>query len=91
MIEKLRCVSYRGSHVIKLELWQFGNNLFRRESTREQIENVGNTDPHTTNTRAATALPRINRHSRQEFVHKVSIRLKRSAPIPGGISSGHFA
>jgi hypothetical protein len=61
MVKIPRGVRNRGANVFWLQVWEVGEDLFRGRATSEHVENVFNTNAHSTNARAAAALIGINR------------------------------
>jgi hypothetical protein len=86
MIQIARCETETGLQVLRLEVRHLLEDLFRRQSSREQIDDIADPDAHAAHTRAPTALLSIDGNSFGDLVHPVSITTAHYARARGPAS-----
>jgi hypothetical protein len=79
MVEPLAGVAEAGHDVLELEVWEFLEYLFVRESSREQVQNISDANPHTPNAGAASALAGIYGDAFFQVCHMRQIMPNRQA------------
>ena len=69
MIDAATRVSEASRDVFRLEVRKFFEDLFRRETRRQEIENIDDADPQPANARTTAALFGIHRDPIRNFRH----------------------
>jgi hypothetical protein len=70
MVESLAGKPQRRPDVLQIEVGQFFHDLLGHEATREQIQDVTDTDPETSNARTTAALLRVHRNPIGKVGHR---------------------
>ena len=56
-----------GAHIVRLEIRHFIHNLDRRESRRQQVQNIRDTDPHAAHTRPTPTMAGLGSDTIQQL------------------------
>ncbi len=69
MAEALARVAQTGLDIFRFKVWKFFPNLSRRKPSRQQLQDVNYTDPHSAHAGLSAALLGVDGYSLSEFRH----------------------
>jgi hypothetical protein len=61
------------ANVFELEIWHLLDDLLGRETVGQEIQNIADPDPHTTNAGTPATLLRVYRDAIHQFSHGLSL------------------